>query len=231
MRRCELNQIVKMMISEAGWEQRRNRRPGGPKWAKEAAGWDTGGGPLTVHGTANVDNLQAREPVSGPSQRHATAEGMSPSERRLLATMPLHAITSLHGEAGLRERLTIEAESFPAADRDRITRAFDLAARLHIRDRRQREPYLNHLLRVAIRVISHYSVRDPDIVCAALLHDAVEDHTEDLAPHGRQQDALAVLAKQFGTRVADLIAAVTNPAPRIRARPSRAIPCARSGQP
>src|SRR5262249_25588605 len=85
------------------------------------------------------------------------------------------------------------------------------ASRLHAHDRRQREPYFNHPLRVAIRIISHYGVRDPDIVCAALLHDAVEDHAEDLAPHGSQQDAVAVLAKQFGTRVADLVAAVTNP--------------------
>ena len=31
--------------------------------------------------------------------------GLGPAERRLLAGMPLHAITSVHGEAGLRERL------------------------------------------------------------------------------------------------------------------------------
>ena len=31
--------------------------------------------------------------------------GLAPAERRLLAAMPLHAITSVHGEAGLRERL------------------------------------------------------------------------------------------------------------------------------
>jgi (p)ppGpp synthase/HD superfamily hydrolase len=125
--------------------------------------------------------------------------------------MPLHAITSLHGEAGLRERLTIEAESFPTADRDRITRALGLASRLHAHDRRQREPYLNHPLRVAIRIISHYGIHDPDIICAALLHDAVEDHADDLAPHRSHQDALAVLAAQFGTRTAELIASVTNP--------------------
>jgi hypothetical protein len=152
-----------------------------------------------------------RELASEPGQHPATGEGMSPSERRLLAAMPLHAITTLHGETGLRERLAIEADSFPAADRDRITRALDLAARLHAHDRRQREPYLNHPLRVAIRIISHYGVHDPDIVCGALLHDAVEDHAEDLAPRGSQQDALAALAGQFGTRVADVVAAVTNP--------------------
>ena len=61
---------------------------------------------------------------------------MDPGERRLLAAMPLHAITALHGEAGLRERLAIETADLPAADREKITRALDLAARLHAADRR-----------------------------------------------------------------------------------------------
>ena len=44
---------------------------------------------------------------------------LGPAERRLLAGMPLHAITSVHGEAGLRERLLMEIAQFPAADRGR----------------------------------------------------------------------------------------------------------------
>jgi hypothetical protein len=73
---------------------------------------------------------------------------LDPAERRLLAAMPLHAITSVHGETGLRERLLIEIEQFPAADRSRARDALALAGRLHAADRRQREPYANHLLRV-----------------------------------------------------------------------------------
>jgi len=46
----------------------------------------------------------------------------------------------------------------------------------------QREPYANHLLRVAIRILSHYRVSDPDVACAALRHDVVEDHAAGLAP-------------------------------------------------
>jgi HD domain len=138
---------------------------------------------------------------------------MDARERQLLAAMPLHAITALHGETGLRERFAIEIAALPAPDRERIGRALELAARLHAHDGRQREPYLNHLLRVATRVISHYRVRDPDVICAALLHDAVEDHAADLAPSGSQRDALAVLAAEFGPRAAGLVAAVTNPEP------------------
>ena len=136
---------------------------------------------------------------------------LGPAERRLLAGMPLHAITSVHGEAGLRERLLMEIAQFPAADRDRATDALALASRLHAADRRQREPYASHLLRVAIRILSHYRVTDPDVACAALLHDAVEDHAADIAPGGDRQAALAVLAGRFGARTAALVAAVTNP--------------------
>ena len=136
---------------------------------------------------------------------------LGPAERRLLAGMPLHAITSVHGEAGLRERLLMEIAQFPAAERGRAQDALALASRLHAADRRQREPYVNHLLRVAIRILSYYRVADPDVACAALLHNAVEDHAADIATSGHRSAALAVLAGRFGARTAGLVAAVTNP--------------------
>jgi hypothetical protein len=52
---------------------------------------------------------------------------------------------------------------------------------------------------------------DPDVACAALLHDAIEDHAGDIAPGGTRQAAFAALAGQFGERTAELVAAVTNP--------------------
>jgi hypothetical protein len=146
---------------------------------------------------------------------------MDASERRLVATMPLHAITSTYGEEGLRARFAVEIEKWPEPDQRRLNRALDLAARLHGADRREREPYVNHLLRVAIRIMSHYGVHDADVVCAALLHDAVEDHAAELAElagptepgtaEGTRQAAVATLAAEFGPRVAELVAAVTNP--------------------
>jgi HD domain len=138
---------------------------------------------------------------------------MDSDGQRLLATMPLHAITSTYGEAGLRERFALEIAPLPDADRALLERALDLASRLHAADRRDREPYVNHLLRVAIRIMSHYGVRDPDVVAAALLHDAVEDHPLELTGgvDASQQAALEVLAADFGPRVAELVAAVTNP--------------------
>ena len=136
---------------------------------------------------------------------------MDTGPRRLLATMPLHAITATYGEDGLRERFDAEIAGFAEPERRRLADALALASRLHADDRRQSEPYINHPLRVAIRILSHYGIHDPDVIEAALLHDAVEDHAAELAPAGTTEAALAVLAERFGPRVAELVAAVTNP--------------------
>lgn len=132
-------------------------------------------------------------------------------ERRIVEHMPLHAITALYGERGLRERFATETSRHcDKTGRRKVKQALQLAGRLHSLDHRQREPYVNHLLRVALRIIIHYDVSDPDVICAALLHDAVEDHADDLSPVGRP-GAFATLTACFGPQVADLVGAVTNP--------------------
>ena len=100
----------------------------------------------------------------------------------------------MYGEAGLRERLLLEIRRFPAATAAAFATRWRWLSRLHARDRRQREPYVDHPLRVTIRILSHYRVTDADVLCAALLHDTVEDHADDIAPGGGRQAALAVLA-------------------------------------
>jgi (p)ppGpp synthase/HD superfamily hydrolase len=137
---------------------------------------------------------------------------------RMLLSMPLHAITEIYGEAGLRDRFALELEKFPAPDSERLEEALALASDLHANDRRVREPYLNHLLRVAIRILRYYGIHDVDVLVAALLHDAVEDHPAELAglPEGLghavlTDAALVELARRFGPRVADLVRSVTNP--------------------
>jgi (p)ppGpp synthase/HD superfamily hydrolase len=136
----------------------------------------------------------------------------------MLLSMPLHAITEVYGEAGLRDRFALELESFPVDERKQLVEALDLASVLHAADRRVREPYVNHLLRVAIRIIRYYQVRDVDVLVAALLHDAVEDHPAELAEleagasHAELTDAaVAELARRFNPRVAELVRSVTNP--------------------
>jgi hypothetical protein len=136
-----------------------------------------------------VEYVSGRLGLEAPS-------GLSGAEIRLLPEMPLHAVTSVHGEAGLQQRLLIEIAGLSARDRRRVDGACSLMSVAHGCDRRQREPYANHPLRVAIRILSHYGVRDPDVACAALLHDIVEDHADDFG--GSPEAALKALARMFG---------------------------------
>jgi hypothetical protein len=133
---------------------------------------------------------------------------------QVLLTMPLHAISEIYGEEGLRTRFALEVDRLPESARPTLQRALELASALHRDDRRSREPYLNHLLRSAIRVMCYYNVDDVDVIAATLLHDSVEDHADELAD-GREGDrteaAVAELAQRFGPRVAELVRAVTNP--------------------
>ena len=83
-----------------------------------------------------------------------------------------------------------------------VLRAADMAARWHAQQRRKGplEPYVNHLLEVASLVAEATSGTDPDMVIAALLHDAVED----------QGVTSETLAGEFGQRVADIVMEVTD---------------------
>jgi (p)ppGpp synthase/HD superfamily hydrolase len=139
-----------------------------------------------------------------------------PIETAQLAAMPLHAITEVYGQAGLAQRLTHELRRLPPGARDTVADAADWAQHLHASQRRTREPYANHVLRVALRILCHYHVTDPDVLIAALLHDVVEDQpwaAAGVTNHGPppRAAALAVITAKYGARVARLVAAVTNP--------------------
>ena len=82
---------------------------------------------------------------------------------------------------------------------DKVERAYRFAADYH-RDQRRRsgEPYINHPVEVAL-ILAHDLRMDEDTICAALLHDTVEDTPATL-------DELKDL---FGETVADLVDGVT----------------------
>ena len=84
-----------------------------------------------------------------------------------------------------------------------VLRAADAAARWHAHQRRKgiaQEPYINHLLEVASLVTEATSGSDPNLVIAALLHDAVED----------QDVPIQMIAREFGKQVADIVMEVTD---------------------
>ena len=84
-----------------------------------------------------------------------------------------------------------------------VLRAADTAARWHVHQRRKgiaQEPYINHLLEVASLVTEATSGADPNVVIAALLHDAIED----------QGVSFETIVGEYGTRVADIVMEVTD---------------------
>lgn len=82
---------------------------------------------------------------------------------------------------------------------EKVERAYRFAAEFH-QDQRRRsgEPYINHPVEVAL-ILAHDLRMDEDTICAALLHDTVEDTPATL-------DELRDL---FGETVADLVDGVT----------------------
>src|SRR6201996_1514843 len=172
------------------------KQPCGEECELDGINWCPG---MPNHGRPprEIRKLRADREAEQLASDAGPADDTGTSRWPLLMTMPLHAISSAYGEIGLRERFAAEIAPLPNPDRHRLDAALQLASQLHREDWRQNEPYINHPLRVATRIIAHYDIRDPDVIAAALLHDTVEDHTADLAPDGHPdpQAALAELAR------------------------------------
>ena len=84
-----------------------------------------------------------------------------------------------------------------------LLKALAFAARKH-RDQRRKDPeaspYINHPIALADILWNEAGVEDPAVICAAVLHDTVED-TETTHEE---------LAAAFGERIAGIVAEVTD---------------------
>lgn len=101
-------------------------------------------------------------------------------------------------------RLPKNVQEMVAMHGSRIRDAYLLAARVH-RDRRRSsgEPYITHPVSVA-RILFDAGA-DEDILCAALLHDTLEEFTD---PQAREEIADQIYA-HFGDQVLFLVEAVS----------------------
>jgi (p)ppGpp synthase/HD superfamily hydrolase len=90
----------------------------------------------------------------------------------------------------------------PAASYDRVAQAVPFALRFHGDQKRPTGvPYLEHLLEAVEVLVRGAGVTDPNVLCAAVLHDVVED----------TPCTIACVQEAFGDRVADMVAWVTKP--------------------
>ncbi len=119
-----------------------------------------------------------------------------------------------------------DSNRFSAQEQNLILQAMQLACQLHAAQiTRGDGPYNNHLLRVALKLVRDFQVYDAELICAALLHDSVEDQVPALAAkfspeqvHSQSTDgltddtkALAFIQSLFGKRVAQVVGDLTNP--------------------
>jgi guanosine-3',5'-bis(diphosphate) 3'-pyrophosphohydrolase len=90
----------------------------------------------------------------------------------------------------------------PAATCDAVDGAVTFATRFHGDQKRPTgAPYVEHLLEALEVLVRGAGVSDPDVLCAAVLHDVVED----------TPCTIAGVRAAFGDRVADMVAWVTIP--------------------
>ena len=90
----------------------------------------------------------------------------------------------------------------PLATYDKVAGAVTFAERFHGDQKRPTgAPYVEHLLEALEILVRGAGVTDPDVLCAAVLHDVVED----------TPCTVAGVREAFGDRVADMVAWVTKP--------------------
>jgi guanosine-3',5'-bis(diphosphate) 3'-pyrophosphohydrolase len=77
--------------------------------------------------------------------------------------------------------------------------AFAARAHQHQKRKDKETPYVSHVMRVCLVVRHVFGFDDPDMLCAALLHDTIEDTTKD------RDD----IDDEFGTTVGKWVSALT----------------------
>jgi len=91
----------------------------------------------------------------------------------------------------------------------RIGRALDLASSAHQgQTRDDGTPYIMHPIRVALSLTEELGFNDADLMCAALLHDAVEDSADI---------RIERIQEEFGSRVRMVVEQLTKPVAAERA--------------
>ena len=99
----------------------------------------------------------------------------------------------------------------PAAAADAVARAVVFALHCHGDQKRPTGvPYGEHLLEALEALVRGAGIGDPDILCAAVLHDVVED----------TPCTLDEVRAAFGDRVAEMVGWVTKPEPEDGAGPA-----------
>jgi GTP diphosphokinase / guanosine-3',5'-bis(diphosphate) 3'-diphosphatase len=172
--------------------------PGQVPAGKKGAGKSGSGRKSAARSAANRVTRRTTQPQEAPAAGQPAADGASGAAavRRRLAR--LGATRSGGVNPVLEPLVKTVRTTHPKADIRKIERAYDLAARLHAgQSRRSGDPYITHPLAVAT-ILAELGMPH-DTICAALLHDTVED----------TQYTVDALRAEFGEDIATLVDGVT----------------------
>ena len=92
----------------------------------------------------------------------------------------------------------VDSRSLPS-----FVRALEFASRKHSTQRRKdpaASPYINHPIALASILVVEAGITDPDVLCAALLHDTIED----------TETSRDELEQHFGAVIAGIVSEVTD---------------------
>lgn len=143
---------------------------------------------------------------------------ISPEEVRDLS---LGALTEQYGTPGLYARTLDTLERTGLSNNELVQNSLHLGLALHADDLRTNGHYIDHLMRVTLRIIEDFGIKDENIIAAAPLHDSFEDHPKDLTLALTGERVLdrqlateigkMALARVTNDDVVDIISSVTNP--------------------
>jgi len=108
-------------------------------------------------------------------------------------------------------------EAFPEDARDKIERAYQLAEAAHGKQiRRSGERFFEHPLRTTLILMDECGITDPSIICAALLHDSLEDTSAfgnpiKMAARLFNIHSFHRISKLFYPETAEMVFSVTEP--------------------
>jgi hypothetical protein len=135
--------------------------------------------------------------------------------------LSLGRVTEEFGTIGLYARTVDTFERYGFDNNDLVLTGLQLGLTLHTDDYRTNGHYTDHLMRVTLRMIEDFGIRDPNLIAAGPLHDAFEDHPRDLVlaltgekPDSREEARRIgheVLAALTNEEVVSIIETVTNP--------------------
>ena len=135
--------------------------------------------------------------------------------------LSLGKLTERFGTIGIYTRLMDTLERTGFDNNELVQLSLQLGLTLHANDTRTNGHYTDHLMRVTLRMLEDFNIRDPNLIASGPLHDVFEDHPRDLVlaltgekpvdQSAARKLGCDILSRLTNPEVAEIVHVVTNP--------------------